>query len=61
VINTDGLSIVFDNNDPSTPFNPDLITPLERIKSSNEPPSRYYKLLEILLMKTLTLNTKSLI
>jgi len=55
-INPDGLTVLFDNNDPSSPHNPDLVTPLERIKSTNEPSSRYYKLLGILFDENLNFN-----
>jgi len=56
VIDNGGLSVVFDNNEPSSPFNPNLVTPLERIQSSNEPSSQYYKLLGILFDENLNFN-----
>jgi len=56
VIDNGGLSVVFDNNEPSSPFNPALVTPLERIQSSNEPSSQYYKLLGILFDENLNFN-----
>lgn len=43
-----GKNIIFDNNDPTLPFNPDLVTNLDRIHNGDESPSmRSYKLLKI--------------
>jgi len=52
-----GKNIVFNNNDPTLPFNPDLVTNLERIHTVHENPNmRSYKLLGIFLDENLTLN-----
>ena len=54
-VDLDGKKIIFDNNDPSSPFNPDLVCELERIHNNHtDPSSRSYKLLGILLDEHLT-------
>ena len=48
-VNLNGKSLNFDNNDPLTPFNPNLVCELERIHDNhNEHSSRSYKLLGVL-------------
>ena len=55
-INLENKSIVFDNNDPSLPFNPNLVSELEHIHSNHDnPSSRSYKLLGILFDEHLSL------
>ena len=50
--------IVFDNNDPLAPYNPNLVSELERIHSNhNDPSSRSYKLLGILFDEHLSFNS----
>jgi len=52
-----GKNISFDNNDPTLPHNPDLVTNLERIHTSHDSPNlRSYKLLGIYLDENLTFN-----
>jgi hypothetical protein len=56
-INTTGLDLFFNDNDPNAPPNPDNIYTLERIYSANpNPSSRSYKLLGIHLDENLSLN-----
>ena len=50
-------SIVFDNNDPHAPFDPNLVSPLERVHSNHiDPSSRSYKLLGVLFDEHLSFN-----
>jgi len=52
-----GKDIVFDNNDPLIPYNPDLVTKLERYHSGHESNTKKaYKLLGIYLDENLSLN-----
>ena len=54
-VDLDGKKIIFESNDPSSPFNPDLVCELERIHNNHtDPSSRSYKLLGILLDEHLT-------
>jgi hypothetical protein len=56
-INTDGLDLFFNDNDPNVPINPAKIYTLERIHAANpDPLSRSYKLLGIHLDEHLSLN-----
>ena len=56
-INMDNKSVIFDNNDPASPFNHNLVTELERIHSNHEDPSSQpYKLLGILCNEHLSFN-----
>jgi hypothetical protein len=56
-VNTAGLDLFFNDNEPNTPSNPDNIHILERIYSTNpNPSSRSYKLLGIYLDENLSLN-----
>ena len=56
-VDLDGKKIIFDNNDPSSPFNTNLECELERIHNNHtDPSSRSYKLLGILLDEHLTFN-----
>ncbi len=56
-VNTTGLDLFFNNNQPNPPPNPDNIHTLECIFSTNpNPSSRSYKLLGIHLDKNLSLN-----
>lgn len=47
IINLQGKKVLFDNNDPTFPHNPNLVTELERICKSNTLPTQSYKLLGI--------------
>ena len=50
-------SIVFDNNDPHAPFDPNLVSALERVHSNHiDPSSRSYKLLGVLFDEHLSFN-----
>ena len=54
-VDLDAKKIIFDNNDPSSPFNPDIVCWLERIHNNHtDPSSRSCKLLGILLDEHLT-------
>ena len=54
-VDLDGKKIIFESNDPSSPFNPDLVCELEHIHNNHtDPSSRSYKLLGILLDEHLT-------
>ena len=54
-VDLDGKKIIFDNNDPSSPFDPNLACELERVHNNHtDPSSRSYKLLGILLDEHLT-------
>jgi len=53
-INLEGEKVLFDNNDPTLPHDPELVTELERICKSNPPSSQSYKLLGILFDENLT-------
>ena len=56
-INLNGKKLVFNNNDPSKPFNPSLVHELERIHDNHDDPSsRSYKLLGILFDEHLNFN-----
>ena len=56
-VDLDGKSLIFENNDPSAPYNPNLVWELERIHNNhNEPSSCSYKLLEILFDEHLSIN-----
>ena len=49
-VDLDGKKIIFDNNDPSSPLDPNLACELERIHNNHaDPSSRSYKLLGILI------------
>ena len=49
--------IVFDNNDPHAPFDPNLVSALERVHSNHiDPSSRSYKLLGVLFDEHLSFN-----
>ena len=54
-VDLDGKKIIFDNNDPSSPLDPNLACELERIHNNHaDPSSRSYKLLGILIDEHLT-------
>ena len=54
---TTGKTLIFDNNDPISPHNPNLVCELERIHNSHiDPSSRSYKLLGILFDEHLSFN-----
>ena len=57
-INDTNLTVVFDNNEPGTPRNPDLVTPLERVHNNHEDENmRTYKLLGVYLDEHLLMDT----
>ena len=57
-VDMENKCIVFDNNDPLAPYNPNLVSELERIHSNhNDPSSRSYKLLGILFDEHLSFNS----
>jgi len=53
-INLQGKKVFFDNNDPTLPHNPDLVTELERICKNNPIPTQSYKLLGVLFDENLS-------
>ena len=56
-VDMENKRIVCDNNDPLAPYNPNLVSELERIHSNhNDPSSRSYKLLGILFDEHLSFN-----
>ena len=56
-VDMENKRIVFDNNDPLAPYNPDLVSELEGIHSNhNDPSSSSYKLLRILFDEHLSFN-----
>ena len=57
-VDMENKRIVCDNNDPLAPYNPNLVSELERIHSNhNDPSSRSYKLLGILFDEHLSFNS----
>jgi len=58
-IQTNGLDIIFDNNDEFLPFDSNLVTSLQRIQATNDPSSQTYKLLGIFFDKNLNFNIQN--